>query len=197
MIVSVQSVTGIKIIAENVPIEVNSVIHSLLEGSSNGSLTLNYTGTGSSYQASSVWAMTYGYSNAASIIKSEADALDVFSSSIELGLAVSDTIAAANGVDADASEPAVIADSLSMIADTTSMVGDTLTLLSTISFVSGANAASMEYGFSSYTSPGVVGSNYTLQYYESQYPITYTANGNTYSFYAPTDYLNATGIVPG
>lgn len=197
MIVSVQSVNGIKIVALDVPIEVNSVIHDLLEGSSNGSLTLNYTGTDSSYQASTVWAKTYGYSNAASVIKTEADALDIFSSSIELGLAVSDTLAAANGADADTSEPAVIADSLSMIAETTSMVGDTLSLLSTISFISGTNVANIAYGFSGYTNPGIIGSNYTMQYYESQYPVSFTANGNTYSFYAPTDYLNATGIVNG
>lgn len=193
---TIQSVSGLKIIAEDVPIEINSVIHSLLEGSSNGTLTLNYTGENDSYQASAVWADTYGYSNAASVIKSNSDALAIFSSSLELGLAVSDTLAAANGIDGDTTEPSIVADSLSMIAETTALTGDVLDLFSTISFVSGSNTVNLAYGFSSYSFPGTLGSNYSMQYYESQYPMTFTtSDGSTYSFYAPTDYLNATNIL--
>ena len=193
-IVNISSVNGIKMIAEDVPIEVNMIVHDLLESASNGSIVLNWTGSNASYQASTVWAEIYAYSNAGSVIKSISSALAFFSSSLGLGLAISDALAATNAADADASEAGVVADAATMIAKAVAMSADILDLFSTISFVSGSNIASLVYGFSSYT-PGETGSNYSLAYYESQYPVSFTANGNTYSFYAPTDYLNATGIV--
>jgi len=194
-IVNIASVNGIKMIAEDVPIEVNIIVHKLLETASNGSFVLNWEGSNNSYQAYNIWSNIYAYSNAASVIKDVSTALAVFSTSLELGLAISDTLAALklNGADADTSEAAVVADATTLIAKSIALTGDVLDLFSTISFVAGSNADSLTSGFSS--SSVVNGSNYSISYYESQYPVTFTVNGHTYSFYAPTDYLNATKIV--
>jgi hypothetical protein len=193
-IVNVSSVNGIKMIAEDVPIEVNMIVHDLLESASNGSIVLSWTGSNTSYQASAVWSQIYAYSNAASEIQTVSSALDVFPSSLELGLAISDAIAATNAALSNASEAGIIADATTMIAKAVVMPADVIDLFSTISFVSGSNPGYVVSGFSSYTL-GPTGSNYSIAFYESEYPVTFTVNGSSYSFYAPTDYLNATGIV--
>ena len=193
-IVNISSLNGIQIIAEDVPIEVNMIVHDLLESASNGSIILSWTGSSSSYQASTIWSQIYSYSNAASEIKTVSSALGVFSSSLELGLAISDALAATNAAHSDVSLAAIVADATTMIAKAVAMPADIIDLFSTISFVSGSNPGSVVSGFSSYTL-GQTGSNYSIAFYESQYPVTFTVNGNSYSFYAPTDYLNATGII--
>jgi hypothetical protein len=52
----------------------------------------------------------------------------------------------------------------------------------------------VKYGFSNVPVVGS-GSAYTMPFFESQSPVRFTVNGNTYSFFAPEDYLNATAIV--
>ncbi|MHB1471596.1 MAG: hypothetical protein ACYCWJ_08880, partial [Thermoplasmataceae archaeon] len=130
----------------------------------------------------------------ASVIKEAHDALAVFSASLGLGLAITDTLAALNSADADATEPSIVADSINLISQATGMAATVTGLFSTISFLAKSDTAFIGSGMSNEQLPGLQGSNYTIAYYQSSIPITFSYNGNSYSFYAPADYFNATGI---
>ena len=143
---------------------------------------------------STVWDSYSGYSNSASAIKDAHDALAVFSASLGLGLAITDTLAALNSADLDATEPSVVAQSLGLIAQATGMAATVTGLFSSISFLAKSDTASINSVISNYELPGTQGSNYAIAYYQSSTPVTFSYNGNSYSFYAPADYFNATTI---
>ena len=182
---------NINMIAGFLDIEVNTVIQKVLESSYSGNLTLD---VGGSISQSTVWDSYSGYSNSASVIKEAHDALAVFSASLGLGLAITDILAALNGADADATEPSIVADSINLISQATGMAATVTGQFSTISFLAKSNTAFIGSGMSNEQLPGLQGSNYTIAYYQSSIPITFSYNGNSYSFYAPADYFNATGI---
>jgi hypothetical protein len=98
--------------------EVNTVIQKVLESSYSGNLTLD---VGKSMSQSTVWDSYSGYSNSASAIKDAHDALAVFSASLGLGLAITDTLAALNSADLDTPEPSVVAQSIDLISHATGM----------------------------------------------------------------------------
>ena len=182
---------NINMVAGFLDTEVNTVIQKVLESSYSGNLTLD---VGGSISQSTVWDSYSGYSNSASVIKEAHDALAVFSASLGLGLAITDTLAALNSADADATEPSIVADSINLISQATGMAATVTGLFSTISFLAKSNTAFIGSGMSNEQLPGLQGSNYIIAYYQSSIPITFSYNGNSYSFYAPADYFNATGI---
>ena len=171
--------------------EVNTVIQKVLESSYSGNLTLD---VGRSISQSTVWDSYSGYSNSASVIKEAHDALAVFSASLGLGLAITDTLAALNSADADATEPSIVADSINLISQATGMAATVTGLFSTISFLAKSESATVSSFISNVPLGVYPGSNYTIAYYQSSTPITFNYDGNSYSFYAPVDYLNATSI---
>ncbi|MHB1742201.1 MAG: hypothetical protein ACYCSA_06525 [Thermoplasmataceae archaeon] len=182
---------NINMVAGFLDTEVNTVIQKVLGSSYSGNLTLD---VGGSISQSTVWDSYSGYSNSASVIKEAHDALAVFSASLGLGLAITDTLAALNSADADATEPSIVADSINLISQATGMAATVTGLFSTISFLAKSDTAFIGSGMSNEQLPGLQGSNYTIAYYQSSIPITFSYNGNSYSFYAPADYFNATGI---
>ncbi|MCL4335379.1 MAG: hypothetical protein M1402_04710 [Candidatus Thermoplasmatota archaeon] len=190
----INSKGGLKMAAGFLPVEVNMVIQKLLEKENAVNLPLNVSGNTSSYDSSTVWSYSYGYTDASNVIKSVSDALHVFSTSLALGLAISDTLAALNEF-FDAAEPEIVDDSISMISEAIGMTADVLGLFSTISFVSGTYAAIVDQTFSNYPMYDYPGSNLQLSFYQSSTPLTFDYNGNVYSFYAPEDYGNSTAIL--
>jgi len=110
-------------------------------------------------------------------------------------MVITDTLSALNGVDADATEPSIVADSIGLIAQATGMAATVTGLFSTISFISETKTVSIGSGMANYQFPGVSGSNCTIAYCQNSTPITFNYGGRSYSFYAPLYYLNATSIV--
>jgi hypothetical protein len=193
-IANIASTGNIRLSAGFLPIEVNMVLQKVIENSDPVNLTLAASGNMAGYSSSTVWADAYGFSSAAGAIQTTAHAVDVLSTSIALGLAVTDSLAAISFLPG-ATEQSIVALSLSMIAGATGLVGTVLGTLSTISFVSGSSIAIANYAFDNNPLPGIqVGSNYSVFMYTSSSPVTLSANGNTYEFDAPEDYFNVTSI---
>lgn len=192
-IVHVNSTAGLALQAGFISIWAAWVIQHTLANASNGSVTLTTSGTGSSYEASTIWADTNGYLDASNAYSQAANLLGTFSTALGLGLAIIDASAALNGADFDATEPTVVADSLSLIADTIGMAASVLNAFSSISAYTGTQSITLGYGFSNVPEAGS-GSPYTMAFFESQSPVSLSVNGNTYSFFAPEDFLNATAI---
>jgi hypothetical protein len=157
---------------------------------SNGTVELTSSGTDSSWEAATVWGNVYGYSSASSDLAGISDALSTFSDAMDVGLALSDALAAANGADLDTSEGAVIADSLDLIAGDIGLTADIVSQFSSIGYVSGSNSVSIGYGFSAL----VIGnppSSYNVAFYEAASPVTFSGSA---PFYPPCDLFNATSI---
>lgn len=141
--------------------------------------------------SSTIWTNSQGYSNAANVHSKIAKTMKIFSVSIGLRLAIEDTIAATNAANADASEGAVIAESVRLISATLSMSSDIISLYSSIDFISSGGLTGFGYGVTNYAYPSTSGSSFYLLDHESTQPITFTANGETYTFYAPSNFLDA------
>ncbi len=110
-----------------------------------------------------------------------ANALAIFSSALGLGLAIIGASAALNGADFDATEPTVVADSLELIADTIGLSASLLGDFSSISAYTGTHSITFGVSFGNVPEVGS-GSPYTMAFFESQCPVSFSANGNTYSF---------------
>ncbi len=193
-IVNINSTAGLQVEASFEPIYVAWVVQALYSSSHHLNVNLTTSGAESSYQASTLWAQTTGYLSAANAFGQAASLLLSFSSALGLGLALADTIAATNGADFDASEPAVVAASLALIHLTIEMTASLLSTFSSISAVTGTNALLLGCGFSNVPT-SKAGSGYGLTYFESSNPVTASFDGNSYSFEAPMNYLNATAIL--
>ncbi|MHB1435328.1 MAG: hypothetical protein ACYCPN_03095 [Thermoplasmata archaeon] len=170
------------------------VVQALYSSGHHVEVNLTARGSNSSYQASSLWAQTKGYLSAANAYGQAASALAAFSTAMGVGLAMADVIAATNGADFDASEPAVVAATMALIHLTIDMMAKLLSTFSSISAVTGTTAVLLGYGFSNAPVFGA-GSGYSMNYFESANPISISVAGNTYSFEAPMNYLNATSIL--
>lgn len=197
-IVHVNSTAGIQVQAAWISIWTDGVIRALLEGHSNGSVTLSKSGTGTSLQAGTIWADTSGYNNAAAAFvqaqQSASNVINAFPTSISEGLAIVVALAAADGFSLDAGLPAVIAAAVALAAAVTQLLSAYLQQFSTISSISGSKSSSASGWWYGCTNVPVVGSgsNYPLSYYESASPVSVTLPGGTYAFFAPESYLNAT-----
>lgn len=192
---SIVCVNGPVFMAERVPIEVDSVIHSLMEGPNNGTVTLNDTGLTSMYFGSTIQSNAPGYSSAAHSFDIIKEVQSTFLTPIGLGLALSDTLSVLNSSGSDLSMSNIVTDSFGMINGTTGLTEDAPAMMSTISYVAGYFPGGVSSAFSN-SPAGMTGSNYSIQYYESPYPVSFTdSSDSTYSFYAPEDYLNATALL--
>jgi hypothetical protein len=193
-IIHVNSTAGLEVQAGYASIWEAWVIQHFLLRDSNGTIQLTDSGNTSSYQAATIWAMTYGWRNAASAYAEAAEALNIFSSALGLGLAIIAAASAANIIDLDSTEAVVITTAASIIAAATAQAGTLLGLFSSISFISGSVQPINNYWVTNQPLVGA-GSNYTMPLYESSGAVTFTLpNGANYFFYAPEDFLNATAI---
>lgn len=192
-IVNINSTAGLQVMAEEVSIWAAWTIQHFLGTDSNGSVTLSTSGTDSSYQASTIWAKTTGYLSAANAYGAASNALSTFSTALGVGLALVDATAALNGADFDASEPVVIAETAGIIGTTVGLAATILSQFNSISAWTGTSTVSFGYGFSNQPEP--TGSSYTVQFFESQSPVSFTLpDGASYPFYAPVDFYNATTV---
>lgn len=193
-IVNINSTAGLQVMAEEVSIWAAWTIQHFLGTDSNGSVTLSTSGTDSSYQASTIWAKTTGYLSAANAYGAASNALSTFSTALGVGLALVDATAALNGADFDASEPVVIAETAGIIGTTVGLAATILSQFNSISAWTGTSTVSFGYGFSNQPVT-TAGSSYTVQFFESQSPVSFTLpDGASYPFYAPVDFYNATTV---
>ncbi|MHB8395950.1 MAG: hypothetical protein ACYDAZ_01235 [Thermoplasmataceae archaeon] len=193
---SISSIGNIQVSAGFLDIEVNMVLHKLLASRPGANLTINAAGAGNSLSASTFWASDSAYTDASQVLKDAKAAMAVFSASLIEGLAITDTLSALNGATADASEPAIVSLTMGLVAAEIGLENAVLSDFSTIGFVSNAASATLTYGVSNYVLDQYNnGSNYSMVEYESQSYISMNFNGNSYQFYAPNDYLNATASV--
>ncbi len=193
-IVNINSTAGLQVTAGYVSIWAAWTIQHFLGTASNGSVTLSTSGTDSSYQASTIWTDTAGYLSASRAYGTASSALSTFSTTLGIGLALVDATAALNGAHLDASEPAMISETAGIIGTTVGLAASILSQFNSISAWTGTNTASFGYDFSN-TPVTATGSSYTVQFFESQSPVSFTLpDGNSYSFYAPVNFYNATAI---
>lgn len=187
-IASISSIGNLQVSAGFLPIEVNGVLQNLsVLTNVSGSLPLN---VGQSYQSSTIWSYSCGYDSAANAIQEASDALSIFSSSLSLGLAIVDTLAAVDQFGID--EAGVVTASLEMVADMAGLEGAVLGCLATINFVSGSNSVTVSSAFNNVAAHGEPGSNYDCTFFQSTYPLIFSWNGNNYAFSAPMDYVEVT-----
>lgn len=181
--------------AFNVPPAVDSLIQGLMEGSSNGSVRLNDSGLLFTYFGATLQSHYPGYSSASNALERLSGAVSTFSTSLGLGLAVSDALSVLNSSGPSEPQSAIASESAGMINGTIGLSATSVSMMSTIGYVYGYFPGGLSYEFSN-VPVGASGSSYNIRYYESPYPVSFTdSTGATYSFYAPTDYLNATGIL--
>lgn len=194
-IIHINSTAGLEVQAGYASIWEAWVIQHFLLQDSNGTIQLTDSGNTSSYQAATIWAMTYGWTNAGNAYAEAVNALNIFSSALSLGLAIISVAAAANAIDLDSTEAVVVSTAASIVAAVTAQAATLLGLFSSISFISGSHQVTNAYWVTNQPFVGS-GSNYAMPFYESSGAVTFTLpNGNSYLFYAPEDYLNATAIV--
>ncbi|MFG1519820.1 MAG: hypothetical protein AAE977_05035, partial [Thermoplasmataceae archaeon] len=120
--------------------------------------------------------------------------LRTFPVALSVGPTVTDALALLNGFDRNASEGAVVAQTMSLVSDTVGLTPAVLSQLTVIGFLpqfSSLQMSILDESLPQYAN----GCNYSIGEYESRSYITMQINGNTYKFYAPNDYFNATSIV--
>jgi hypothetical protein len=192
-IIHINSTAGLEVQASYESIWVAWTMDHFVALSSNGTVSLTTSGTDDSYQASTIWGYTYGYTNAKGEFASYLNAVGTFTSALSLGLDIAVAAAAANAVDFDASEVAVLAAAAGIMLDViglaTAVAGD----FSSISFFSGSESITFTYGFSNAPTVGS-GSSYTVSYFESSSETSFVVNSNQYNFYAPENWMNVTAI---
>ncbi|PYB67676.1 hypothetical protein DMB44_08095 [Thermoplasma sp. Kam2015] len=169
----------------------DAVSYIMRQGSTLENYDLNVS---ASLESTTLWYREEGYSTAADEIAKVNNAVSTFNSALGLGLALITAISAGNAFDFDLGVGEEIVDAASLMS---SYLGLELSLVAdftSISFFTSLSAASVMFGLTNkeLISPG---SNYVLSDYSSYMPVSFTVNGNYYSFYAPEDYLNATSII--
>ncbi|WP_297027556.1 hypothetical protein, partial [Thermoplasma sp.] len=172
----------------------NNVADAVSYMMSRGSTEKNYTiNVSKSLNSNTVWYSEQGYSTAADEIAEVNNAVSTFVSTLGLGLAIITAISAGNLFDFDLGISAETLDAASLVTAATGMGLSILADLTSISYFTSIYIASVGYALNNQAlvNPG---SNYILSDYSSYMPVSFTVNGNYYSFYAPEDYLNATAI---
>ncbi len=191
---SISNYGNLQFTAGFLPIGVNAVLTDIFRTSNAANLTIADSGTGNSLSASTFWASDSAYTNASQAMQDAKAATTLFAASLTEGLAISDALAAVN--EGEVTEGAIVAETMDLIAGMVGLTGAVLSDFSTIGFVSSAKSAGIAFGITdARLSQYVSGSNYSMVDYESQSPISLSLNGNTYRFYAPNSYINATSIV--
>jgi hypothetical protein len=142
-----------------------------------------------SLQGYYVWDSEQGYANAASVYKNISNAIEVFSTSLDLGLAIINVLSATNIV-GDINVPEIVAESIELISAVTALTTKVLSDFSSISFLSSTSITGFGYFISNWPLEPP-GTTYTLSDYQSTNEVSFSANGQTYYFYAPMNYITA------
>ena len=192
-IVYVNTSSGLQIGAGYIPYYADAAISRLLEGASNGTITLQASGSNSSYQGYTVWGLTDGYGSASSVFDRATNAVTAFPLSMGMGLTIAAYHNLSGGV-IGSPEAAVVTAVLELIQRMIGMSPAAVSSFESISYFSGGLAGvGVASGFTDAPAIGP-GSPYLVAFYESVTPISFTVPSGTFRFYAPMDYLNATGL---
>jgi hypothetical protein len=141
-------------------------------------------------QGYNVWDSEQGYANAASVYKNISNGIYLFSTSLALGLAIINVLAATNM--AGLTVPEIVAESIELISSVTALSTKVLSDFSSISFLSSTSIAG--FGSSISNCPfGNTGNTFTLSDYQSTNEVSFydSENGQNYYFYAPMNYITA------
>jgi hypothetical protein len=170
------------------PITVNDVLTNMSFSSvSVGNLTpMN------SLQGYNVWDSEQGYTNAASVYKTISNGIDMFSTSLALGLAIMNVLAATSIV-GDLNVPEIVAESIELISAVTALSTKVLSDFSSISFLSSTSITGFGYFISNAPLGNTQGDTFTLSDYQSTNEVSFynSENGQTYYFDAPMNYITA------
>jgi len=115
--------------------------------------------------------------------------LSTFAAGLGVALAFIILVAALNGPDGDASEPVIVDAALGTLNTILALSIKLLTDFSSISFSTDSNFGANLYYIESL--PFSSGYSYNLIDYQSLNLITFNGNGNTYSFYGPSNFIVA------
>ncbi len=178
-----------------VPLLANKLIQALAERNPSQNLSLAAEGSGDSLSGGSIYSTDSSYTNANQVIKDANLAMSVFTVGLTAGLAITDALAAVNGLDFDGEEAAIVAETMDLVGAEAALESSILSNFNTIGFVAESTSSSITDGITNAPFVGS-GSNYRFVYYQSETPVTMSFDGNTYQFLAPMDYLNFTEVVP-
>lgn len=173
--------------ASFVPIEYYYVMQNLTKNEP--TTNLGNLPAGENIQGATIWGSTTGYSNGASVLAKTKKGLSTFAAGLGIALAVIDVLAAINAADGDTSEPSIVDTSLLAINSALALTNAVLTDFSTISFSTSSTFESDLYSIASL--PNNSGYAYQLIDFQSSTTITFSVNGNTYSFYGPSNFVVA------
>ncbi len=172
------------------PIEVNQVMQNLSEQNPSSNLSLTTAGPSHSLSALSFWTSDSAWTNASQIISDFGNLFTSIAVGLSLGLAISDALAPGG----PRTEPGIVAESMDIIGAALAVGSLILSQFTTIGFVANAQSVSMGYSVTNEPWAGS-GSNYRFVYYQSQSPMQMSFDGKVFQFYAPSNYINVTGIV--
>ncbi len=180
---------GFTVECMNVPLVFNYVIQNISGSSIEvGSLAPNNT-----LNSWDIQDVEQGYTNAANVYKSLVAGLDTFSASMDLGLALIDTLSAIDTL-GDVALPIIVARSLTLIADLAAFSAKYLSDFSSISFISTTSITGFSTWITNYPLPGVQnGETFSIYDYQSTHEVSFydPQNGQTYYFEAPMNYCIA------
>ena len=170
-----------------VPIEYYYIMQNVTSGEANTSL--GHLAPSAEIQGGTIWGDTTGYSTGASEMRTVSNALSTFAAGLGVALAFIVLVAALNGPDGDASEPVIVDAALGTLNTILALSIKLLTDFSSISFSTDSNFGANLYYIESL--PFSSGYSYNLIDYQSLNLITFNGNGNTYSFYGPSNFIVA------
>lgn len=153
------------------PVEISMVLRSFLSSERMANLTSEDSGNGNLLQAVSFWTTDAAYSNAASVIDEVNNVLRIFPIALSVGPTVNNALALLNGFDRNASEGAVVAQTMSLVSDTVGLTPAVLSQLIVISFLpqfSSLQMSILDENLPQYAN----GCNYSIGEYESRSYIT-------------------------
>ena len=169
-----------------VPIEYYYILQNATNGEAKTSLGL--LAPGAAMKGGTIMGKTTGYSSGASEMTLVNSSL-TFATGLGVALAFISLEAALNGADGDASEPAIVNMALATLDSVLALSITLLTDFSSISFSTNSNFGANLYTIMSGNLD--TGYSYTLIDYQSLNAITFNDNGNTYSFYGPSNFIVA------
>ncbi len=170
-----------------VPIE----YYYILQNATNGEMKTNIGSLAPARGISerTIMGKTTGYSSAASEMTKVTSALKTFPAGLGVALAFITFESALNGADGDASEPAIVDVALATLDSVMQLSVTLLTDFSSISFSTDSYfPANLYFITSGELDPSY---SYSLVDYQSFNPITFNANGETYSFNGPSNFVVA------
>ncbi len=144
---------------------------------------------GNEIQGGQVWAKSTGYSNAATVMTTITNAALTINTGLGVGLAMICLLAAGNAISFDSDEPEIIADALGLMSSIIGLIAQLVMDFSTISFSTTSSFEGNLYGITS--EPQLTGYTYSLLDFESPNPVSFSYDGNTYSFNGPSNFVVA------